>query len=56
VERLKAMTREPMPFVGRLFAELGEPSSVAARLQSDASLTDALRRAAFQEVMRRGGK
>jgi WD domain, G-beta repeat len=47
-----ALRPEATRLVGRLFAELGEPSRVASRLQSDASLSDALRRAAFQELMR----
>jgi hypothetical protein len=42
--------------VGRLFTELGEPSRVVSQLRSDASLSDALRRAALQEVMRRASK
>jgi hypothetical protein len=39
-----------------LFAELGYPDRVASRLQSDAALSDALRGAALQEVMRQGSK
>src|SRR5262249_13728488 len=52
----EAVRPEAVRLVGRLFAELVEPSRVAARLQSDPSLSEALRRAAFQEVMRRGGQ
>jgi WD40 repeat protein len=52
----KGVRPEAARLVGRLFAERGEPSWVVARLQSDASLGDALRRAALQEVMRRGSK
>jgi WD40 repeat protein/predicted Ser/Thr protein kinase len=40
--------------VARLFAELRDADRVAARLRADESLGDALRRAALQEVMRRG--
>jgi eukaryotic-like serine/threonine-protein kinase len=39
--------------VARLFAELREPTEVAARLRSDASLSAPLRHAALREVMRR---
>jgi WD40 repeat protein/predicted Ser/Thr protein kinase len=49
----EAVRPEAVRLVGRLFTELVEPSRVASRLQSDASLGDALRRAAFQELMRR---
>jgi WD40 repeat protein len=52
----EAVRPEGARLVTRLFAELTEPSRVVARLQSDPSLSDALRRAAFQEVMRQGGK
>jgi WD40 repeat protein len=42
--------------VDRLSAELGDPSRVVSRLQSNDSLSESLRRAALQEVMRRGSK
>jgi hypothetical protein len=42
--------------VERLFAELREPARVASRLRTDAALSDALRRAALQEVLRRASK
>jgi hypothetical protein len=42
--------------VQRLLAELGEPDRVAARLRTEAALSDALRRAAAQEVLRQASK
>jgi WD40 repeat protein/predicted Ser/Thr protein kinase len=52
----EAARPEAARLVERLFAELREPDRVASRLQSDAALSDALRRAALQEVMRQGSK
>ena len=42
--------------VRRLLAELGEPGRVAARLRTEAALSDPLRRAAAQEVLRLASK
>jgi WD40 repeat protein len=53
---VEAARPDAVRLVTRLFAELGEPSQVVARLRSDASLSDPLRRAAFQEVMRQGNQ
>jgi WD40 repeat protein len=53
---VEAARPEATRLVQRLFAELGEPDRVAARLRTDATLSDALRRAASQEVLRRESK
>jgi WD40 repeat protein/predicted Ser/Thr protein kinase len=50
---VEAARPEAARLVRRLFADLGEPGRVAARLRTDAALGDALRRAALQEVLRR---
>src|SRR5262249_20410567 len=52
----EAARPEATRLVRRLLAELGEPDRVASRLQADAALSDALRRAASQEVLRRASK
>jgi hypothetical protein len=52
----EAARPEAARLVGRLFAELGEPARVAARLRTDAALSAALRRAALQEVLRGASK
>ena len=52
----EAARPEAARLVERLFAELGEPDRVASRLRTDAALSDALRRAALQEVLRRASK
>ena len=52
----EAARPEAARLVERLFAEVGEPDWVASRLRTDAALTDALRRAALQEVLRRSSK
>jgi WD40 repeat protein len=49
----EALRPEAGRLVARLFAELREPDQVAARLRSDQSLSEPLRRAAMREVMRR---
>jgi WD40 repeat protein/serine/threonine protein kinase len=52
----QAARPEAARLVERLFAELDEPDRVASRLRTDAALSDALRRAALQEVLRRSSK
>jgi WD40 repeat protein len=52
----EAARPEAARLVERLFAELGEPDQVASRLRTDTALSDALRRAALQEVLRRSSK
>jgi WD40 repeat protein len=52
----EAARPEAAQLVRRLYAELSEPDRVAARLRTDAALSDALRRAASQEVLRRESK
>jgi hypothetical protein len=52
----EAARPEAARLVRRLFAELGEPGRVAARLRTEADLSDALRRAAAQEVLRLASK
>ena len=52
----EAWRPEAERLVARLFAELGEPDRVVARLRADGSLSDPLRRAALRAVMRRGGQ
>jgi WD40 repeat protein len=52
----EAARPEAARLVERLSAELGEPDRVASRLRTDAALSDALRRAALQEVLRRASK
>jgi hypothetical protein len=52
----EAARPEAARLVERLFAELREPARVASRLRTDAALSDAMRRAALQEVMRRANK
>jgi WD40 repeat protein/predicted Ser/Thr protein kinase len=52
----EAARPEATRLVERLFAELGEPDRVASRLRTDTALSDALRRAALQEVLRRSSK
>jgi WD40 repeat protein len=47
----EAARPEATRLVQRLLAELGEPGRVAARLRTEANLSDALRRAAAQEVL-----
>jgi ABC-type multidrug transport system ATPase subunit len=47
---------EATRLVERLLAELGERDRVAARLRTDPTLSDALRRAASQEILRRESK
>ena len=53
---VEAARPEATRVVGKLFAELGEPERVASRLRRDTALSDALRRAAFQEILRRAGR
>src|SRR5262249_7107976 len=53
---VEAARPQAIQLVERLFNELHEPGQVVSRLVEDASLTTSLRRAALQEVMRRGGK
>jgi WD40 repeat protein len=52
----EAARPEAARLVERLFAELGEPDRVASRLRTDAALSEAMRRAALQEVLRRASK
>jgi WD40 repeat protein/serine/threonine protein kinase len=52
----EAVRPEAERLVERLFAELGEPTWVAARLRGDEKLSDPLRRAALRAVMCRGGQ
>ena len=52
----EAARPEAARLVEHLFAELGEPDRVASRLRTDATLSDALRRAALQEVLGRASK
>jgi WD40 repeat protein len=52
----EAVRPEAARLVERLLGELGEPDRVASRLESDAALSDALRRAGLQEVMRQASK
>jgi hypothetical protein len=52
----EAARPEAVQLVRRLLAELGDPDRVAARLRTDATLRDASRRAASQEVLRRESK
>jgi WD40 repeat protein len=52
---VEAVRPEAARLVARLFAELREPDQVVARLR-EGSLSDALRRAALQEVMHRGSQ
>jgi WD40 repeat protein/predicted Ser/Thr protein kinase len=51
---LEAVRPEATRLVERLFAELREPAQVVARLRADTQLSDPLRRAAFQAVLRHG--
>ena len=53
---VEAARPEATRLVRRLLAELGEPDLVASRLRTEAGLSDALRRAALQEVLRRESK
>jgi hypothetical protein len=53
---VEAARPEATRLVERLLAELGEPDRVAARLRTDVTLSDALRRAASQEILRRESK
>jgi WD40 repeat protein len=48
---VEAARPEATRLVQRLLAELGEPDRVAARLRTDSALSDAMRRAALQEVL-----
>jgi WD40 repeat protein len=52
----EAARPEAERLVKRLFAELGKPALVVARLREDGSLSAPLRRAALQEVMRQGSR
>jgi WD40 repeat protein len=49
-----ALRPEAERLVARLVAEVREPAEVVARLWADQSMSDPLRRAALQAVMRRG--
>jgi WD40 repeat protein len=49
---VEAARPEATRLVWRLLAELGEPGRVASRLRAEADLSDALRRAALQAVLR----
>jgi WD40 repeat protein len=49
---VEAARPEAALLVRRLLAELGEPGRVASRLRTEAGLSDALRRAALQELLR----
>ncbi len=49
---VEAARPEAARLVRRLLPELGEPGRVASRLRAEADLSDALRRAALQEVLR----
>jgi hypothetical protein len=53
---VEAARPEATRLVGRLLADLGAPGRVASRLRTDAALSDALRRAASQELQRRASK
>jgi WD40 repeat protein len=53
---IEALRPEAERLVARLFTELREPDQVAARLRTDESLNDPLRRAALRAVMRRGNQ
>jgi WD40 repeat protein len=50
---VEAARPEATRLVRRLLAELGELGRVASRIRTDTGLSDALRRAALQEVLRR---
>jgi len=50
----EALRPDAERLVARLFAELREPAQVVARLRTNESLSDPLRRAALRAVMRRG--
>ena len=50
----EALRPEAKRLVAHLFAELGDPANVVARLRADKALSDPLRRAAERAVMRRG--
>ena len=52
----EAARPEAIRLLRRLLAELGDPGRVASRLRTDAGLSDALRRAALQEVLRRASR
>jgi hypothetical protein len=51
---LEALQPEAELLMHRLLAESPEPAAVADRLQSDSSLSEPLRRAAWQALVRRG--
>jgi len=53
---VEAARPEAARLVRRLLAELGEPGKVASRLRTEAGLSDALRRAASQEVLRQASR
>jgi WD40 repeat protein len=53
---VEAARPEAARLVRRLLAELGGPGRVASRLRTDPALSDALRRAASQELQRRASK
>jgi WD40 repeat protein/predicted Ser/Thr protein kinase len=53
---VEAARPEATRLVLRLLAELGEPDQVAARLRTDVTRSDAVRRAALQEVLLRENK
>ena len=53
---VEAARPEAARLVRRLLAELGEPDRVAARLRTDTALSDAVRRAALQDLLRRASK
>jgi hypothetical protein len=53
---VEAARPEAARLVRRLLAELGDPGRVASRLRTEADLSDALRRAAAQEILRRESK
>jgi WD40 repeat protein len=53
---VEAARPEAIRLVRRLFAEVGEPGRVASRLRTEPALSDPLRRAASQEVLRRASE
>jgi hypothetical protein len=53
---VEAARPEAARLVRGLLAELGGPERVASRLRADAALSDAVRRAALQELLRRSSK
>ena len=51
-----AVRPEAVRLVGRLLAELREPTLVVSRLREDGSVSAPLRRAVLREVLRQGGR